>query len=230
MDGWTIKCGACGHSTEWVHQYRDLRRAKCGQSGSKACILRKYCGPAGTDPLEVEDEVPCETSTPALDSHRSRTHVARGTIEVLRGNPMNYRSVAERVFSKAVETPEGCWVISTRESKGYARISDRGKLLYAHRVAYEFCRGTIAEGLQIDHLCRVRNCVNPWHLEIVTSRENSLRGQTIPAVNSLKTHCIHGHELTPENTYFKPGCSGRKKRNCKTCQARHNLNRRVTIR
>ncbi|NED52837.1 HNH endonuclease, partial [Micromonospora aurantiaca] len=63
-----------------------------------------------------------------------------------------------------------------------------------------------------DHLCRNRACVNVTHLEIVTNRINILRGETLQAANAAKTHCIRGHEFTPENTYVKNGG-----RDCRTC-------------
>jgi len=64
---------------------------------------------------------------------------------------------------------------------------------------YEALIGPIPEGLVIDHLCRVRNCVNPAHMEPVTNTENVLRGTGPTAVNAQKTHCKHGHPLTPDN-------------------------------
>lgn len=72
----------------------------------------------------------------------------------------------------------------------------------SHRFAYEMLVGPIPEGLCIDHLCRNKACCNPEHLEVVTLGENVLRGNSIPARNARKTHCKHGHEFTPENTYI----------------------------
>jgi hypothetical protein len=66
-------------------------------------------------------------------------------------------------------------------------------------MAYEWLVGPIPDGFQIDHLCRVRNCVAPDHLEAVTQQENLRRGEA-GANNKIKTHCPHGHEYTPENT------------------------------
>ena len=99
---------------------------------------------------------------------------------------------------------------------GYGRIQKGvGVTLLAHRVAYELEVGPIPKGLTIDHLCRTHGCVRPSHLEPVTPRENVLRGQTIPAKNANKTHCLRGHEFTPENTYrFGPD---KRYRSCIEC-------------
>ncbi len=84
----------------------------------------------------------------------------------------------------------------------------------AHRFAWEIANGPVPDGLVIDHLCRVRHCVNPAHMEPVTNAENILRGECPPAVNARKTHCPRGHEFTTENTYVYP--DGR--RECRECR------------
>lgn len=112
---------------------------------------------------------------------------------------------------------DGCWIYTgTINNKGYGTILGRA----AHRYFYEHLVGPIPKGLTIDHLCRVKACVNPTHLEPVTFSENTQRR---PDVN--KTHCKHGHEMTPENTIIKRGGENRTPiRNCRTCK---NLARRV---
>lgn len=97
---------------------------------------------------------------------------------------------------------------------GYGRYKHKGKTRLAHRYVYEALNNHIPADRQIDHLCRVRNCVNPAHLEVVTSRENVLRGNAITAINSKKTHCIHGHELSGENLFIRR--DGR--RRCQVCE------------
>lgn len=84
----------------------------------------------------------------------------------------------------------------------------------AHRWSYEYLIGEIPEGLQLDHLCRVRHCVNPYHLEPVSARENLMRSPiTLAGINARKTHCIRGHEFTSENTYL----AKRGSRACRAC-------------
>src|SRR3977135_3690762 len=90
----------------------------------------------------------------------------------------------------------GCWPwLGSTTGSGYGQIRYGGHLL-AHRIAYVLRKGDIPTGLQLDHLCRNRSCVNPAHLEPVTGRENPLRGGSPTAVNAFKTHCPQGHEYT----------------------------------
>ena len=100
----------------------------------------------------------------------------------------------------------------TTHGNTYGRLVGR-KMVFAHRVAYEEEYGEIPDGLVIDHLCRNGKCVNPKHLEAVSSVENVMRGNGAPAKNSRKTHCIRGHELNQENTWSR--ADGR--RDCKVC-------------
>lgn len=106
-----------------------------------------------------------------------------------------------------------CWVwTGAISSEGYGRCGSA----YAHRWSYEVFVGPIPEGLQIDHLCRVRKCVNPAHLEPVTQRENLLRGDGAGARFARRTHCSRGHALTPENTYAEKASPGA--RMCLACK------------
>ena len=107
------------------------------------------------------------------------------------------------IKARVTVSPSGCWEWQGHRSRtGYARTSvGSRKGVEAHRVVYERLRGQIPDGLVLDHLCRVRHCVNPDHLEPVTFAENVLRGEGISAINARKTHCKNGHEFTEANTH-----------------------------
>ncbi len=101
--------------------------------------------------------------------------------------------------------PEGCWPWKGFvNDRGYGSLTINGRSYKAHRLSYEWANGPIPEGLQIDHLCRVRHCVNPGHMEAVTQATNIRRGVSPTAKNARKTHCPQGHHYDEENTYVKP--------------------------
>lgn len=118
----------------------------------------------------------------------------------------------------------GCWLWSASTNKGYGVFWDptEGRTVGAHVYAYRLLVGPIPEGMELDHLCRVRACVNPAHLEPVTSKTNTLRGESPSAINARKTECPQGHPYDEENTYVNP-TSG--KRLCRTCQRQHDRKR-----
>jgi hypothetical protein len=115
-----------------------------------------------------------------------------------------------------VEPAPGCWLWKGAvHYGGYGTYTARhGDKRYAHRMVYELLVGPIPDGLDLDHLCRVRSCVNPDHLEPVTRRENLLRGETDAARRAAMTACERGHPFTPENTYVKPSGA----RECRPCR------------
>jgi hypothetical protein len=85
-------------------------------------------------------------------------------------------SLAERLAAAVIVDDDGCWLWQPAPGgNGYGRLSVHGRLAYVHRVSYELHVGPIPDGLTIDHLCRVRTCVNPAHLEPVTFAENTRR-------------------------------------------------------
>jgi hypothetical protein len=111
-----------------------------------------------------------------------------------------------RILSKVEVDANGCWLWQAHcNNDGYGVVSVERKLKKAHRVVYEMLVGPIDEGLTLDHLCRVRHCVNPAHLEPVTHQENILRGDTLQGVNARKTHCPLGHAYDEANTWLYRG-------------------------
>jgi len=126
---------------------------------------------------------------------------------------LDYSNIPPYILSKFyIDLLTGCW-LWTAAVKNHTPGRDYGAIHYAqrqqsaHRVVYELCVGPIPEGLQIDHLCRTPRCVNPSHLEPVTSKENARRG-----IWGMKTHCPQGHPYDEANTYTHGG-----KRFCRKC-------------
>lgn len=117
-----------------------------------------------------------------------------------------------------------CWLwMRGKTGKGYGAIWVHGRLMDAHRYMWLVMRGPIPAGLEVDHLCRVRHCVNPQHMELVTKRENILRGNGLAAQNARKTHCAKGHPLTGGNLYVDP----RGGRRCVACRKIETASHRV---
>lgn len=129
-----------------------------------------------------------------------------------------YQCDADRVtLNVAVDEASGCWNWRlTIGRHGYGQMGVRRRTFLAHRFSYEALVGPIPSGMQLDHLCRNRPCVNPDHLEPVTPQVNIHRSPIAPgAINARKTHCPKGHGYTPSNTYYQRNGG----RLCRTCQA-----------
>jgi hypothetical protein len=134
-------------------------------------------------------------------------------------------TLPQRFIEKCEVASPGCWIwTGAHTPRGYGQWSEGGRKVYAYRFAYEQLIGPIPAGLQIDHLCRNPACVNPDHLEPVTSAENLRRSphSTLLAARNAargaaKTHCVNGHELSEENTYRQVR-AGRVHRSCRTCR------------
>lgn len=117
-------------------------------------------------------------------------------------------------FLAKVEKTETCWLwTGGKNRKGYGIFHAEG-FHSAHRFAYGVFKGEIPDGLCIDHICRNPACVNPDHLRPLTIWQNTLIGDGPSAKNAKKTHCIRGHEYTPETLgIYKSG-----RRFCKICK------------
>jgi hypothetical protein len=134
------------------------------------------------------------------------------------------RGTPEQRFWDKVALPDanGCllWTAGRTGGKGYGSFwPTPARSVPAHQFAYELLVGPVPEGLELDHLCRVRACVAVAHLEPVTHQENVRRGD-LPRVASQagrdRTRCKWGHEYTPENTYYPP--CGTRPRQCRACR------------
>ena len=125
--------------------------------------------------------------------------------------------VQERLFSKFAIT-DGCWEwTAARNARGYGLFTiERGHQISAHRAVYISLRGEIPSGLVTDHLCRNPGCVRPDHLDVVTQRENVLRGVSPAAWNAVVRACRRGHRYDQSNTYRTPSGG----RQCRTCRRR----------
>ena len=127
----------------------------------------------------------------ADDETENRRSVIR--LGSTRGTPTH------RLFARCRKDANGCWIWLGHLTQGYGRMYLNGRQIGAHKAAYEMFIGPVADGLQLDHLCRNRACVNPEHLEPVPPSVNILRGDGPPARNARKTHCLRGHVLSPDN-------------------------------
>jgi hypothetical protein len=140
-------------------------------------------------------------------------------------------SVEERFWAKvAFGAAGGCWLWTGSKSTGYglfavgSTLDESRRKVRAHRWSYEALKGAIPAGLDLDHLCRVRACVNPDHLEPVTRGENARRGDA-GAHLAAKTHCPQGHPYSGDNLYIRPSDGARE---CRTCKRETTRRRRAT--
>ena len=127
-----------------------------------------------------------------------------------------------RFWDKVAPAPSGCWIwLAGRDKDGYGTYrlaGSRSKHWRTHRLTYETLVGPISDGLEVDHLCRVRRCCNPAHAEPVTPRINVDRGINYIAINRQKTHCPSSHPYAGDNLVVKVSSSGVVRRVCRTCR------------
>lgn len=124
-------------------------------------------------------------------------------------------------FWARVEKTETCWLwLGSKTTAGYGNLRWNGGHVYAHRLSYELAVDAIPAGLVIDHLCRVRHCVNPAHLEPVEAKTNVQRGL---AAYGLRATCKRGHDISaPSNVRIDAAGY----RQCRACDAIRRQNRR----
>lgn len=122
-----------------------------------------------------------------------------------------------RHFWRRVDKTQTCWLwTGSLDSNGYGHLHWAGRAMRAHRQSWVLAGLQLPEdGAVLDHICRVRTCVRPDHLRILTNAENVLIGIGPTAINARKTSCHKGHEFTPDNTYARPDGH----RSCRACVA-----------
>lgn len=119
----------------------------------------------------------------------------------------------DRILAKSSVDESGCWIWQMKiDRHGYGKITVMGKQCLAHRISYEQFMGSIPDSKPLDHLCRVRCCVNPFHLEPVSDAENALRGNSPNIVAFRENRCRKGHPMTKDNVYVE-----QKGRRCRRC-------------
>lgn len=116
----------------------------------------------------------------------------------------------ERFWTK-VRKSDGCWIWTAGLRSGYGSFWLNGKNKFAHVISYRIAGRVVPAGLELDHLCRNRSCLNPDHLEPVTRAVNMARGQVNDKKRSM-THCEAGHEYSESNTRIENGM-----RRCRQC-------------
>lgn len=115
-----------------------------------------------------------------------------------------------------------CWLWNrARKGSGYGNVNWAGRWTQAHRWVWENLVGPVPSGMHLDHLCRVRHCVNPDHLEVVTPAVNAAR-----SAKAVKRWCIRGHDLWDEKNVYRSSTG----RTCRACHAWHERNRRARAR
>lgn len=196
-------CGGVVYAREWCckHYNRWLRYG----DASYERPARQQCSVAGCERLQH--------SKGMCNMHAERVR-RTGKVD-LPPRP----SLVERLEACIRYETNGCWTwTGTRTTSGYGLLSVNAKLLLVHRLAYQTLVREIPPGMHLDHLCRNRACINPKHLDVVTNRENVMRGMSPSAVIRRQGICKNGHEMVGENIYVPP--KRPQHRTCRECRKR----------
>lgn len=136
------------------------------------------------------------------------------------GRIYTFEELPARIRKNVHKQEDGCWIwTGSIDIGGYGRVFVRALPNQgghveekAHRYMYKRLVGAVPVGLELDHVCRVRACCNPAHMEPVTRSVNLGRGRHI---HRDKTHCVYGHPLSGDNLYIQPSNGSR---SCKICR------------
>ena len=158
----------------------------------------------------------------SLEERKERliNHIAQGIAD---SRPKKVESFLERFETKFTKS-KSCWVWESYRSKAGYGVFWADKRKYAHRMSWELYIGKIPSHLQIDHICRVRDCVNPKHLQLVTSKQNTLLGNGPCGINSRKKVCSNGHPFAGKNLIVDK--QGRRCRECHRIKMRKQNHKR----
>lgn len=132
------------------------------------------------------------------------------------------KSTEKRLLEKVVKnTVTGCWEFTgSLLPAGYGILWNGERPEGAHRISYCLYKGEITPGMEVDHACNNRACVNPEHLRLLSHKDNIGRSATIMGKNARKTHCKRGHPLSGDNLKITPSGS----RQCRECLRLHARN------
>ena len=128
---------------------------------------------------------------------------------------MQTELAVERLFDRISLSESGCWLARPR-SDGYVRIEIGGRSFYAHRIMYEFFREAIPKGMHINHLCLIKNCLNPWHHTPVTPGAHEEIHHNLDKAHEwqrARTHCPRNHAYSEHGRFQRRGG-----RICLACQ------------
>jgi len=135
------------------------------------------------------------------------------------------KTIAQRLRAIAPTDDDGCWMWSNYiDRDGYGYMMWQGRYRPAHAVSYETFSGPIPDGMELDHLCRNRSCINPAHLEPVTHAENVRRANAANP-RARKEFCPQGHPYAGENLRLTL-CGARMCVTCRRKQDREGQKRR----